>query len=411
MSIAPGRAGRLRNRGEAARVVQSTFLGAMVGPAHEDFRLLSAYLPRHLVKSRLQGQEIAAPWVLHRTGTILVLDFPGVEPVWQEVARGGEVGLRRHRALLERLYGRVLEGALFRFDGMLARGDARRLVCVFPGRQGRGASDQRVEPGELRFSAQRALSCALRMLAVLGEEASSAAPRIGIAGGRVWEAVLGAPKRGLHLFGGAVGGRARDLAVAAPAGRALVEPKLIRSLEGKAVCEEHSSGSLLLSLEAPERDSDRPPLDVEDTDARTLERIMGQLATLLPATWEERLRNGEDRAMRVRGAVVRLEAHRAGESDPAAFQPWLKSVLEEAKSSGAEVVAGCGVARNGIAVLAFKEGAEDAEAMAARLTRRAPEGFRADSRTTSGEFLLAGIGCEERKLLFLEPLPGPLRLG
>ena len=205
-------------------------------------------------------------------------------------------------------------------------------------------------------------------------------------------------------------GRARILASAAPAGRALIEGRVLQGLEAMAETEEHASGSLLVSWNGPEREVEQSGPDPGDLGEEAVSEILEELGRLLPEPWRERLRAGEEERRVVQGAAIRLEARGGGEADPAAFQPWLEVVLEEAASLGAILLGAGPVERDGVALLLFREGSQDGEEVVERISDRSPEGLGVEGRWEAGEFLLAGIGCDRRKLLLLEPLPEALRL-
>jgi len=384
----------------------------MAGPLHQALHRLSVYLPRHLVKSRLKGERLTLPWSQRRTATVVHLEMRGGEAFWEELTRGGDVAFHRHVASLKALYRGLVCEALIRHDGILVHGDARRLVCVFPGRLGRGSAGQRVETDELRFSAQRALGCVVQMMRNAEACGSPACAElaIGVAGGRVREAILGGDARAVHLMGGGPMSRAGILASAAPAGRILLEGRVLQGLEAMAETEEHTSGSLLVSWNGPDREAEQSGPDPGDLGEEAVSEILEELGRLLPEPWRERLRAGEEERRVVQGAAIRLEARGGGEADPATFQPWLEVVLEEAASLGAILLGAGPVERDGIALLLFREGSQDGEEVVERISDRSPEGVGVEGRWEAGEFLLAGIGCDRRKLLLLEPLPESLRL-
>jgi hypothetical protein len=384
----------------------------------DTFSTISPYLPRHLVKLRLKSHDDPLHMTRGLVGTVMTVELRGGVSFWTEVEQGREVALSRRRKELEDFGRLFLEEGLLRFDGILVRGDATILLCFFPGRserlRERSGGEGSLE--DFRFSAQRAISCALQVLGGLegGKIGVADEAAVGIAGGVIWEGVLGDQEQAIYLAGGPVPERARIAARSAPPGRVLVENETFRFVEDLAAAEELAEGKLLSEWRPEVVPSERPFTGYPEREERWLEETVALLEPLLPMGLSEMLRKGEAPPCWVDGMVLRAEA-RAGsplqpgsEAEPV-IREWAARIVKEAREAGARIAGAAGIGDDGAAVLLFLEGAEEAQDLEERLVA-AGTGLGSRVDTAAGTYILGSLGTEWRQLLFLEPLSADTRL-
>ncbi|MDB4995473.1 MAG: hypothetical protein JWM74_2905, partial [Myxococcaceae bacterium] len=184
---------------------------------HAYLNALCRTVPYTIVEAVLANPTDAATRSTDIQGTVLNANIVGLTSLCENLAASGSTGLGQLTDLLNRLFTRLLEEALFPYEGYAIQFGGDALTAVYRGK------DDALRAAASAFAAQR----------IVDETTSRALLlRVGIATGKIRLPVLGDLVQRSALVGGPIAHRAVTLQESTAPGTILVDTSTIEALAG-----------------------------------------------------------------------------------------------------------------------------------------------------------------------------------